>query len=113
MIILLRYYFEFCDMELIHIGEKIKNILDSSDISVSDFAKKINKSRGNVYSIFSRATIDTNLLLKISKVLDYDFFLLYSFSSKNLIEKSNIQENEINMLKKLNQLLIEKYEMGY
>jgi hypothetical protein len=108
--ILLGFYFEFCDMNEIHIGEKIKNVLDSSDISVSDFARKINKSRGNIYSIFSRETIDTNLLLKISNVLEYDFFMLFSFSSKNLLEKNHLQENEINMLKKLNQLLIEKYE---
>jgi transcriptional regulator with XRE-family HTH domain len=108
--ILLGYYFEFCNMNEIHIGEKIKNVLDSSDISVSDFARKINKSRGNVYSIFSRATIDTNLLLKISTVLEYDFFILFSFSSKNLIEKNAVLEGEIKMLKKLNQLMIEKYE---
>ena len=90
----------------------IVRIKSNADGSYMASWKKINKSRGNVYSIFSRETIDTNLLLKISTVLEYDFFILFSFSSKNLIEKNAVLEGEIKMLKKLNQLLIEKYENG-
>ncbi len=37
-------------------------------------AKKINCDRTNVYKIFRRASIDTALLLRISAVLEYDFF---------------------------------------
>jgi transcriptional regulator with XRE-family HTH domain len=62
----------------IHIGKKIKEELYKQNISVSDFAKKINRSRNVVYDIFGRKSIDTDLLYKIGKVLNCDFFSIYS-----------------------------------
>ena len=41
-------------------------------------ARKINCQRPNVYYIFSQPSINTDLLLKISKALNVDFFALYS-----------------------------------
>lgn len=38
-------------------------------------AKKVNCDRTNIYKIFQRASIDTELLSRISKALDYDFFM--------------------------------------
>ena len=61
-------------MEEIHIGPQVKLVLESKGITVTEFSKRINKSRENVYSIFTRKSIDTNLLSKISEVLEYDFF---------------------------------------
>ncbi len=46
-------------------------------------AKKINCDRTNVYKIFQRPSIDTELLSRISKALDYDFFLELSSSCKS------------------------------
>jgi transcriptional regulator with XRE-family HTH domain len=62
----------------IHIGKRIKEELYRQNISVSDFAKKISKSRNVVYNIFERVSIDTELLNKIGKILNCDFFSLYS-----------------------------------
>lgn len=62
----------------IHIGKKIKEELYTQGISVTDFAKKINRSRNVAYDIFERESIDTALLNKIAKVLNVDFFSLYS-----------------------------------
>jgi transcriptional regulator with XRE-family HTH domain len=62
----------------IHIGKRIKEELYRQNISVSDFAKKINKSRNVIYNIFERVSIDTELLNKIGKILNCDFFSLYS-----------------------------------
>jgi transcriptional regulator with XRE-family HTH domain len=67
----------------IHIGEKIKEELYAQGISVSEFAKKISRSRNVVYKIFERASIDTELLNKMAKILNCDFFSLYS-SQKEL-----------------------------
>ena len=52
-------------MEKIHIGNEIKKAVESSNLTVSTFAEKINKTRVNVYSIFKRESIDTDLLMKI------------------------------------------------
>lgn len=85
-------------MEEVNIGQKIREVFVTRGITVTEFAKRINKSRENMYSIFSRKTIDTGLLLDISKVLEFDFFKLYSNSNYVL-------EEEVHKLKEENQIL--------
>ena len=53
-----------------HIGNKIKEEVAKRNISVTDFAKLINKSRPYTYSIFEKENIDTELLIHISSVLN-------------------------------------------
>ncbi|MEY4973945.1 MAG: hypothetical protein RLZZ55_733 [Bacteroidota bacterium] len=96
-------------MDEIHIGQEIKRVLDESDLSVTEFAKKINKSRGNVYSILTRSSIDTELLQAISSVLNYDFFLLFSSTYQTVNARIYELEKENAMVKTLNELLLEKY----
>ncbi|MFM6935896.1 MAG: helix-turn-helix domain-containing protein [Flavobacteriales bacterium] len=96
-------------MDEIHIGNEIKKVLDKSDVSVSEFAKRINKSRGNVYSILSRKSIDTDLLQSISQVLNFDFFLLFSQTFDALSHRLKKLEKENLMVSTLNDLLLEKY----
>lgn len=62
----------------VHIGNKIKMTVTKKGMTVSEFGRRINKSRENVYSIFKRKSIDTALLSTISKVLDHDFFQYYT-----------------------------------
>lgn len=42
--------------------------------SISWFAEQIHCDRRNIYYIFERPTIDTGLLLQISKALQHNFF---------------------------------------
>ena len=58
----------------IHIGQKIKEILEQQGRTKVWFAKQINRSESTCYNIFQSLTIDTELLKTISKVLNYDFF---------------------------------------
>jgi len=60
-----------------HIGHKIKQIFDTSGMSVSELARRIQTTRQNVYGIFERSSIDTALLDRISIALNYDFFKLF------------------------------------
>jgi transcriptional regulator with XRE-family HTH domain len=92
-------------MQEINIGQQIKQVFETKGISVTEFAKRINKSRENIYSIFSRKTIDTGLLLSISRVLDYDFFKLYSGSNYVLQEEVQKLQEENKLLKDYNKLL--------
>jgi transcriptional regulator with XRE-family HTH domain len=62
----------------IHLGKLIKEEVYRQEISVSSFARKINRSRNVVYDIFERESIDTALLNKIVLVLNVDFFALFS-----------------------------------
>lgn len=63
---------------MLHIGEKIKEKLKEQGRTVVWFSKQINRNRTDVYSIFSRQSIDTKLLLIISKVLNFNFFIFYT-----------------------------------
>ncbi|WP_276979098.1 hypothetical protein [Flavobacterium filum] len=60
-----------------HIGKIIKDALKSKQIDVAEFAKKISYTRGNVYKIFNKPSIDTELLVKINKVLGQNLFFNY------------------------------------
>ena len=94
-------------MEEIHIGQRIKEVFDTKGITVTEFARRINKSRENIYSIFSRKTIDTGLLLTISRVLDFDFFELFSRNNYVLSEEVQKLKEENRLLKDYNTLLRE------
>lgn len=65
---------------MIHIGKKIHEVVKAKGISISVFAKKINKSRTVVYDIFERESIDSLLLYKISEELDFNFMGLYNIT---------------------------------
>lgn len=41
------------------------------------FAGELSCSRTNVYKIFSKPSIDTGDLVRISRILDYNFFEVY------------------------------------
>lgn len=52
----------------------IKERMEQRGTSVSWFARQLCCERTNVYSIYRRSSVDTALLVKISRVLEYDFF---------------------------------------
>lgn len=56
-----------------HAGERVKEVLEASGMSVSEFARRLNCHRQNIYNIFKRKTIDVVLLQRISRVLEHDF----------------------------------------
>ncbi len=57
----------------IYIGKLIQQKIEERHITYSEFARMIHCSRTSLYSIFNSKSIDTERLLHISKVLDYDF----------------------------------------
>lgn len=71
-------------MSKLHIGKKIKEVWKKSRLKGTEFAAAINKDRQVIYDIFKRESIDTELLHKISKVLNHDFFSYYSGEALSL-----------------------------
>ena len=57
-----------------HIGQRIKEVMAKKKVSVIAIAKEIECERTNVYNIFERESINTNLLQKFSIILKHDFF---------------------------------------
>lgn len=63
---------------MLHIGKLIELEMQRQGRSVSWLASKLFYERTNIYSIFKRESIDTQLLLRISKLLNHNFFKYYS-----------------------------------
>jgi len=63
--------------EPLHIGKIIETVMKSQGRSPSWLAAQICCNRDNIYKIFRRQHIDTELLLKISVALNVDFFQHY------------------------------------
>ena len=61
-------------MKNIHIGSVIKQKLKESSMSNEEFADKINRERTTIYDIFARKSVDSELLFRISEVLNFDFY---------------------------------------
>ena len=61
----------------IHIGSRIQTVMKEQGRNVTWFAKQICFERSNVYKMFKRKSIDTDLLIKISEVLGHDFLSEY------------------------------------
>lgn len=57
-----------------HIGTRIKEIMEQKHRSVVWVARQIDCERTNVYNIFVREDINTRLLQQLSRTLNYDFF---------------------------------------
>lgn len=58
----------------IHIGQLIKEKVTEKRLSQEALGKMINTTKQNVGNIYKRRSIDTQLLLKLCVVLEFDFF---------------------------------------
>lgn len=64
---------------MIKMGQMVEEVfrryeLEHEGCSVTWFAEQLHCDRRNVYDIFKRYTLDTQLLTQISLVLEYNFF---------------------------------------
>ncbi len=64
-------------LPMIHIGKIIEKEFHRQGRSVAWFANRLCCDRTNVYKIFKRESIDTALLIKISHILEHNFFIYY------------------------------------
>ena len=58
----------------IHIGNIVKDYVLKHNINTSELARKIGKTRQNLYDFYKREDVEVKLLLTISEVLNHDFF---------------------------------------
>jgi transcriptional regulator with XRE-family HTH domain len=113
----------------VDIGQKIKEVFDRQNMKLTDFADELGTVRQNVYRIFKKRHLDTGLLLKISQVLNHNFFQYYVADTETLDahqseqmrklanEASEYQrqlelaKKEIDYLRKIIKLMEEKAEL--
>ncbi len=61
----------------IHIGRLIEERIKEVGMTKAEFGRRINTSRQNVNTLLRKESLDTRLLKKIGRVLDYDFFRFF------------------------------------
>jgi transcriptional regulator with XRE-family HTH domain len=113
-------------MAAIEIGQKIKEVFDKRNIKLTEFADELGTVRQNVYRIFKKRHVDTGLLLKISQVLEHNFFQYYVDLPEEIedeklkslrTEATDVQKQlelsrkEIDYLRKIIKLMEEKAEL--
>jgi len=63
------------EYQKIHIGSLIKSEVKDRGITYSEFARRIGTQRQNIErKVFTQQGLDTELLMQISEILDFDFF---------------------------------------
>ena len=62
----------------LHIGHLIQTQLKADQRSVGWLSREIGCTRNNVYKIFNKASLDSDLLLRVSKAMQFNFFRYYT-----------------------------------
>lgn len=76
----------------IHIGNLIKQKLRQQERSNAWLARKLFMDSSNVSKMLKRSYIDTDLLLRISIILEEDFFVYYSYLYSQSINTDTNQD---------------------
>jgi|SRR5688572_22625217 len=100
-------------MAPIEIGQKIKEVFDSRHMKLTDFADELGTVRQNVYRIFRKRHLDTGLLMKISQVLDHNFFQYYLSPPNSMDENEAVSTIKRELTDYANQLELSKKEIDY
>ena len=70
-------------MEKLHIGQLIHSKLIEEGRSIVWFSKQLNFRRPRIYKIFEESDIDTGVLRRINKILNFNFFTLLAEDFEN------------------------------
>ena len=61
-----------------HIGNLIRQKVKEENKTSVWLAEQLSCSRTNVYKLYDKKSIDTDILFRISSILKFDFFSIYS-----------------------------------
>ena len=69
---------EMNNFKSIHIGKMIENTVAESRIEISRICNFLKCSKEEIEKMYQSKSLDTEILLKWSKLLQYDFFRMYT-----------------------------------
>lgn len=61
--------------EVFHIGQRIKSELAKQGRTITWLAGEVHCTRENLYKVFRKSYISTDMLFSISRALNHDFFV--------------------------------------
>lgn len=71
----------------VHIGKAIKKKMKERGLTVVGLSRELGCHRTNIYRIFDSPTVDTGVLHRLSSILHYDFFKIYSKDLESRIDE--------------------------
>ena len=71
------------DIKKLHIGKIVKDYVLVNKVNTSELARKVGKTKQNLYDFYKREDVEVKLLLAISEALKHDFFEDIKPSKKN------------------------------
>jgi transcriptional regulator with XRE-family HTH domain len=80
------------------LGQMIDARLKAIGMTRAEFGRRISMSRQNVSLVLRKESMDTNLLQRISKVLDHDFFSDLSRTSGAGSQRIDITLSEVRVI---------------
>ena len=81
------------EKEDIHIGHLIHAQLKTDKRSVGWLSRQIPCSRNHVYKIFNKPSLDSDLILRISNAMNFNFFQYYTAEFLENLRKRTGEEN--------------------
>ena len=91
-----------------HLGTYIKNRVKEKGITVSEFARRIHCTRRNIYQIYKKNSLDTDLIKRISLALEIDLLSTFNKSSflklKNDVQPETIEKSYEKSINRLNSI---------
>ena len=92
----------------VHIGKTIKKRLKERNISIADFSALLHTDKSNVYRLFQKKDINTEMLIRISNLLNYNFFIEFVD-----VNQTGSQEKKIYIAVEIEQKSLNKlYDKG-
>jgi len=109
--------------KVINIGQSIKELVDQKEIPIERICNFLNTDEEFVQKVYESKSIDTDLLLRWSKLLEYDFFRLYTshlilYAPPSAVNKTNQKTNKTPQFRKniytqeIKNFIITKIESG-
>ncbi len=78
----------------LHIGRLLQQKLRDDERSVTWLALKLNCSRTNIYLMFKKQYIDSEMLMRLSIVMKFDFFECLSREYKIRLKSINAENKQ-------------------
>ena len=92
-------------MQTLPIGQLIEQRRKAIGMSKVEFARKLGMSRQNGFMLTRRQSIQTEMLQRISSVLSYDFFALFTDASSKVAAEYDVK------IQLLNQQILDKEQL--
>lgn len=83
----------------IHIGQFIKKRVEEMEVPMERICNFLSKDEKSIENLYNSRSIDTDLLLRCCKLMEYDFFRIYSshlilYAPPSAVNKNSSQKSE-------------------